>query len=64
MDENRVDIRVLMAEKVEGVYGVERGRLDGWCEGDILQQRDDVGGCTTIRERWEGLECSGAYVDD
>ena len=28
-------------------------RLDGWCEGGLGQQRDDVGGCATVRERSE-----------
>ena len=39
-------------------------RLDGWCEGGLVQQRDDGGGCATIRERWERVESPGAYVDD
>ena len=26
-------------------------RLDGWCEGGLRQQRNDGGGCATMRER-------------
>ena len=28
-------------------------RLDGWCEGGLGQQRNDGGGCATMRERSE-----------
>ena len=28
-------------------------RLDGWCEGGVRQQRNDGGGCATMRERPE-----------
>ena len=41
--------RVLMVE-VEEEYGVYRGRLDGWCEGGLGQQRNDVEDSPTIRE--------------
>ena len=27
--------------------------LDGWCEGGLRQQRNDGGGCATMRERVE-----------
>ena len=35
-------------------------RLDGWCEGGLRQQRNDGGGCATMRERSEGVESPGA----
>ena len=38
--------------------------LDGWCEGGFRQQRDECGGSVTKRERQEGVESPGAYVDD
>ena len=28
-------------------------RLDEWCEGDLTQQRNEGGGCSTISERSE-----------
>ena len=31
-------------------------RLDGWCEGGLGQQRNDGGGCASIRERSERVE--------
>ena len=34
-------------------------RLDGWCEGGLRQQRDEGGGCATMRER---VESPGTYV--
>ena len=34
-------------------------RLDGWCEGGLRQQRNDGGGCATIRERPERVESPG-----
>ena len=37
-------------------------RLDGWCEGALRQQRNDGGGCATMRERPEGVESRGTYV--
>ena len=49
--------RVLMAEVSGGGYEVERDRLNGWCEGDLEQQRNDVGGCATMKDRkeWQAL---------
>ena len=29
-----------------------------------MQQRDEGGGCTEIRERLEGVESPGSFVDD
>ena len=40
---------VLMAEVGGGKNGIDRGRLDGWCEGGHEHQRDDGGGCATMR---------------
>ena len=37
-------------------------RLDGWCEGGVRQQRNDGGGCATMRERPESVESPGTYV--
>ena len=55
--------RVLMAE-VSGGAGTRETevRLDGWCEGDLRQQRNDGGGCATMRERPERVEGPGTYV--
>ena len=36
-------------------------RLDGWCEGGLRQQRNDGGGCATMRKRSERVESPGAY---
>ena len=35
-------------------------RLDGWCEGGLVQQRNDCEGCATMRERSERVESPGA----
>ena len=37
-------------------------RLDGWCEGCLRQQRNDGGGCKTMRERSDKVESPGTYV--
>ena len=41
-------------------------RLDGWCEDGLRQQRNDGGGCATMRERSERVECPGTqyYVTE
>ena len=39
-------------------------RLDGWCEGGFRQQRNDGGGCATMRERPERVESPGTYVTE
>ena len=39
-------------------------RLDGFCEGDLGQQRNDGGGCAPLRKRSEIVESPGAYVYD
>ena len=38
-------------------------RLNGWREDGPVQQRDDGGGCATMRERY-GVGSAGAFVDD
>ena len=43
-------------------YEGDRGRLDGWCEGGLRQQRNAGGGCATMRERPERVESPGTYV--
>ena len=62
MDEYHMDRRVLMAAVCEGRV---RGRpmlgsnpLDGWCESGLGKQRNDGGGCATMREKekeWRAL---------
>ena len=37
-------------------------RLDGWCEGGVRKQRNDGGGCATMRARSESVESPGTYV--
>ena len=53
MDDYRMARRVLIAEVSGGrVRGRPRlGWMDGWCEGGVRQQRNDGGGCATMRER-------------
>ena len=36
-------------------------RLDGWCEGGHMQQRNDGGGCASMRERSKRVESPGRY---
>ena len=69
---SRADQRVLKCfgtwrAKVSGVRVRGRPRLGwmyGWCEGGFGPQRDDGVGCATMRERYNGVESPGAYVDD
>ena len=63
MDDYRMARRVLMAEVCGGRGTRETDvRLDGWCEGGLRQQRNDGGGCSTMRERPERVESPGTYV--
>ena len=39
-------------------------RLDGWCEDGLRQQRNDGGGCETMRERQERVESPGTYATE
>ena len=39
-------------------------RLDGWCERGLRQQKNDGGGCTTMRERSEIVESPGTYITE
>ena len=39
-------------------------RLDEWCEGGLMQQRNDGGGCAPMRERPERVESPGTYVTE
>ena len=34
-------------------------RLDGFCEGGLRQQRNDCGGCVTMRDRSEKVVSPG-----
>ena len=63
MDEYRMARRVLMAE-VSGGTGTRETevRLDGWCKGGLRQQRNDCGGCATMRERSERVESPSWYI--
>ena len=52
--------RVLMAEvSVEWVRGRPRLGLDGWCEGDLGEHRNDGGGWASMPERSERVESPG-----
>ena len=51
--------RVLMA----GTWETEI-RLDGCREGGYGQQRNDGGGCDTMREAYERVESPGTYVTE
>ena len=55
MDEYRMARRVLTAKVSEGrVRGRQRLiKLDGWCEGGLGQQRNNGGGCASMRKRSE-----------
>ena len=35
---------------------------EGGCAGGVRQQRNDGGGCATMRERLESVESPGTYV--
>ena len=39
-------------------------KLDGWCEDGLGQQRNDGGGCASMRERSERVESPGTYVTE
>ena len=39
-------------------------RLDGWCEGGLMQQWNDSGGCAIMRERSERVESPCTYATD
>ena len=42
----------------------ETDRLDGWCDDGIGQQRNDGGGCGSMRERSDRVESPGTYVTE
>ena len=48
----------------EGGYEGDRGRLDGWCEGGLGQQRNDGGGCASMRKRSEGVESPSINITE
>ena len=39
-------------------------RLDGWCKGDLWQQRNVGGGCMTMREGSGRVEGPATYVTE
>ena len=43
-------------------YEGDRVRLARLCEGGLRQQRNDGGGCATMRKRPERVESPGTYV--
>ena len=47
------------AERREG-----KVRLDRWCERGFGQQKDDNGGCASMRERSKKVESPGTYVTE
>ena len=47
--------RIVLMTEVESGYNGDRVRLDGW------QQRNDGGGCASMRERSERVESPGTY---
>ena len=49
---------------MEGGCEEDEVRLDGWCEGGLGKQRNDGGGCTSMRERSERIETPGTYVTE
>ena len=56
---------VLMADVYIGlVRGYTEVGLDGWCKGGLGQQRNDGGGCTSMRKRLERVESPGTYVTE
>ena len=65
IDEYCVARRVLKAE-VSGrqVRGRPRFGFDGWCEGNLGQQRNDGGGRRSMREGSERVESPGTYVTE
>ena len=63
MDDYYMARRVLMTKWETGTREAEL-RLDGWCEGGIRQQRNDGGGCATMRERPESMQIPGTYVTE
>ena len=68
MDEYRTARNVLMANvsrgRVRGRPSLTEVRLDGFREDGLGPQRDDGGGCLTMREKYEGVESPCACVDD
>ena len=66
MDDYRMATRVLTAEVSGGrVRGRPRlGWMDGWREDGLAKQRNDCGGCASIREGSERVESPGSYVTE
>ena len=65
-DEYCTSRTVLMAEVSVGrVRGRPRlGWMDAWCEGFLGQQRNDGGGCASVREGSDRVESPGPYVTE
>ena len=57
MDEYRMARRVLITEVSGGRVGTMETevRLDVWCEGGLGQQRNDGGGCASMRDNRKEL---------
>ena len=39
-------------------------RMDGWREGDLGQQRNDGGGCASMRKRSVRVESHSTYITE
>ena len=64
MDEYRMARRVLMADQWRTGTRETEVRLDGWCEGGLRQQRNEGGGCATMRSRSERVGNLGTYITE
>ena len=64
MDQYIMARRVLMVSQWGMGMRETEVRLDGLCEGGLRQQRNDGGGCSTMRERSEKVESPGTYVTE
>ena len=66
MAEYRMARRVLMAEVRGGRVRSRESevRLDGWCDGGLGQQRNDGGGCASLRKRSERVKSPGTYATE
>ena len=63
VDEYRMARKVLMAEVSGGrVRGRPEVRLYGWCEGGLVQQRNDGGCCASMSKRSERVKNPSKYV--
>ena len=58
-------VGLLVSKPLISLHEGDRGyRLDGWCECGLGQQRNDGGGCASMRETSERMESLGTYVTE